>query len=216
MSIAREELNKIYNQRGFEILPDWAVVQEGDWINAISNGLTAWIPKENRFSGMVECHNHHIGEIVNPYESYGRSIYFIRPLPVKPKKERKPPKVYYKVVDRSDYGLYSARSEFNKVEYKVNEWVQAPGNTRLFVFDSLYQAEQFQFRDEEIYTCQAQHVSTGYGIESSCRQQEFWNFIEKHSKGRHITKAIDKANKTFHPTMYKAVLARRVKLLEKV
>lgn len=216
MSISRDELNKIYNQHGFEILSDDAVIQEGDYFQAISNGLTRFHEGKKIFSGMLKCRNYQIGKTPQQYQGHMilPLLYFIRPLSVKPKKTRKEPKVYYKVV--KSYDLSSARTSSSPVWYKLKEWIEAPKGTRLFLFDSLEAAKNFADMDEEIYTCQAQYTAVGYGANYGYDKSSFWDFVAKNSKGRHITKAIAKANQVFKPTMYKAVLARRVKLLEKV
>jgi hypothetical protein len=210
MFISRDELNKIYNQHGFEILPDDAILQKGDYYNAVCNGLTPFCEDSNIFCGMMELTDN-FGEPIK--QCYRGTLYFIRPLPVKPKKTRKEPKVYYKVVKSDD--LSSARA-FSPVWYKLKKWIEAPKGTRLFLFDSLEAARNFANIGESIYTCQALYVAIGYGASNSYDKRSFWNFVAENSKGRHVTKAIAKANKLFEPTKYKAVLARRVKLLEKV
>lgn len=209
--ISREELNKIYNQHGFEILPDDVVIKEGDYYQSIGNGLTDFLG--NRFAGMLVTDPYHHGKTSEEYQKHSnpKRLYFIRPLP---KKQPKQPKIYYKVV-RGVSQLFSARSEYS-VEYKVNEWTEAPGNTRLFLFDSLEAAKDFKWDNESVYTCYAQHIAIGYGAFSTGTINVFWNFVAEHSKGRHVTKAIAKANKEFRSSVHKAVLARRVKLLEKV
>lgn len=62
-------------------------------------------------------------------------------------------KKHYKVVTKD---FWSARA-FGRtaVKYKIGEWVDAPGNTRLFVFDSLEEARKFyEWDSEDIYECE--------------------------------------------------------------
>ena len=61
-------------------------------------------------------------------------------------------KKHYKVVAKS---LWSARYiGRSAVRYKIGEWVDAPDNTRLFVFDSLKEARKFHEQGEDIYECE--------------------------------------------------------------
>lgn len=46
---------------------------------------------------------------------------------------------YYKVLDENLRSFLN----INRIQYKVGEWVKAPSNTRLFVFDNLYNAQKF-------------------------------------------------------------------------
>ena len=62
-------------------------------------------------------------------------------------------KKHYKVVTKQ---FWSARATGRTaVKYKIGEWVNAPENTRLFVFDSLEEARKFhEWDSEEIYECE--------------------------------------------------------------
>lgn len=62
-------------------------------------------------------------------------------------------KKHYKVVTKQ---FWSARATGRTVvKYKIGEWVNAPENTRLFVFDSLEEARKFhEHQFEDIYECE--------------------------------------------------------------
>ena len=82
-------------------------------------------------------------------------------------------KKHYKVVSKS---LWSARAiGRSAVRYKIGEWVNAPENTRLFVFDSLEEARKFREGDsEDIYECEIKGGIKLPGCLWVGSESEFW------------------------------------------
>ena len=92
-------------------------------------------------------------------------------------------KKHYKVVSKS---LWSARSiGRSAVGYKIGEWVNAPKNTRLFVFDSLEEARKFhepQF--EDIYECEVKGGIKLPGCLWACSESKFWETFNAKIKNK--------------------------------
>ena len=115
-------------------------------------------------------------------------------------------RVAYKVVTCF---LWSARS--GSVQYQVNKWVNAPGNTRLFVFDTLHEAKNFRNDKERIYKC---HIKGGikyFGCRSGLNNNIFWikfNECLKRKKKVQI--------KNVELTDLEAVLVKSVMLIREV
>lgn len=85
--------------------------------------------------------------------------------------------MYYKVVHNPGQ-LYSARNIYNRVTYKVGEWVSPTLEySKLFVFDNLHSAKIFRYGGEEIYSCEVLNpVKEYYGANSSYDIEYFWQF----------------------------------------
>lgn len=125
-------------------------------------------------------------------------------------------KKYYKVV-RNDWvnrGLISARS--GNVQYKVGEWVNAPENTRLFVFDSLQKAKEFcRDQPDEIYECQIKGGVKGFGAYRSSDNETFWKMFNAIiSKKKKFS--MEEIEKHIILSFTPAILAKSVKLTKKV
>ena len=117
-------------------------------------------------------------------------------------------KKHYKVVDKS---LWSARSH-DPVQYKLGEWVDAPLDTRLFVFDSLEEARKFHERQlEDIYECEVKGGVKLPGAAWGCGIQKFWRLFNAKIKNKekitreYMEKKVDLAETP-------AVLVKSVKL----
>lgn len=88
-------------------------------------------------------------------------------------------KTYYKVVkdDLTSADVLDSESYRTLVQYKVNEWVEAPEGTRLFVFDNLCDAKGFvgSIANKKIFECKVMGVCKGTytGVEY-CQAKEFW------------------------------------------
>lgn len=122
--------------------------------------------------------------------------------------------MYYKVV----YGgncqneLTSARSAI--VTYKVGEWIEAPENTRLFVFDNFDDARRFRISGEQIYLCEVEDPVKMRGA-FTFEFESFWNMVNK---------ILDSGGKLeespeyiyWHKSEIEAICVRKVKLVERV
>jgi len=95
-------------------------------------------------------------------------------------------KKYYKVVyTESDDILHSATDIGKVVRYKQNEWVYAPGSTRLFVFEQLQHAKQYalEYPYRTIWECEVTPgVLRGGGVVGNI--VTFWNKVEKNLKAK--------------------------------
>lgn len=119
-------------------------------------------------------------------------------------------KKHYKVVSKS---LWSARAiGCAAVRYEIGEWVDAPDNTRLFVFDSLKEARKFyDCRFENIYECEVKGGIKLPGCAWICAIGEFWETFNAKIKNkekitrRYMAKKVDLAETP-------AVLVKSVKL----
>jgi hypothetical protein len=118
-------------------------------------------------------------------------------------------KKHYKVVSKS---LWSARAIRCAVKYKIGEWVDAPENTRLFVFDSLKEARKFydcQF--EDIYECEVKGGIKFLGCAWAGAISAFWERFNTKIKNKekitreYMTKKVGLAETP-------AVLVKSVKL----
>ena len=117
-------------------------------------------------------------------------------------------KKYYKVVDKDD--LTSARA-LRKVQYKINEWTNAPRNTRLFVFDSLSEANNFCGFEEVIFECEVKGGVKLPGAEWDFDTDYFWKlFNAKIKKKEKITR--EYMSKKINLSQTPAVLVKSVKL----
>lgn len=119
-------------------------------------------------------------------------------------------KKHYKVVSKS---LWSARATgYAAVKYKIGEWVNAPENTRLFVFDSLKEAGKFydcQF--EDIYECEVKGGIKLSGCAWTNRINEFWETFNAKIKNKEkITR--EYMTKKVGLSKTPAVLVKSVKL----
>lgn len=125
-------------------------------------------------------------------------------------------KKYYKVVKNNDGSLWSARC--GEVLYKVGQWVVAPQNTRLFVFDDKHEAIMFadEGEGEEVYGCDIIGGIKFFGSNFSPDNDDFWSiwneFLSKKKKfdPEKVKKVLEK--KEIYLTSYPAVLAKKVKL----
>lgn len=119
-------------------------------------------------------------------------------------------KKHYKVVGKS---LWSARAIGREaVRYKIGEWVNAPENTRLFVFDSLEEARKFHERQfEDIYECEVKGGIKLPGCLWAYSESEFWETFNAKIKNKekitreYMEKKVDLAETP-------AVLVKSVKL----
>ena len=79
---------------------------------------------------------------------------------------------YYKVVRVRNNRYFSARQ--GDVEYKLNETVYAPNNTKLFVFDSLDDAKKFKCYGEKIFACEVKSPTQGFAAFHNYDMLRFW------------------------------------------
>lgn len=122
-------------------------------------------------------------------------------------------KKYYKVVD-GGWGPYCSARSRNYVFYKVGEWTDAPGNTRLFVFDNLEDARKFRSFGEVIFECEIVGGVKFFGANCRSNNNEFWEIFNNILlKKKKVTKEkFKKAN--IRLAEVDAVLAKKVKLLK--
>jgi len=119
-------------------------------------------------------------------------------------------KKHYKVVSKI---LWSARATGRTaVRYKIGEWVNAPENTRLFVFDSLEEARKFhEWDSEDIYECEVKGGIKLPGCAWVSGVDEFWETFNAKIKNKekitqeYMAKKVDLARTP-------AVLVKSVKL----
>ena len=128
-------------------------------------------------------------------------------------------KKYYKVVsDLVHKFFYSAYQQSDLVEYKIGEWVSAPGNSRLFVFDSLKKAHDFINRfglyNHAVFECQIVGGIEFFGESYPCQYHAFWEFFNKKVKAKKALKIEDFGNFALLST--KAILCKKVKLINKI
>ena len=119
-------------------------------------------------------------------------------------------KKHYKVVSKN---LWSARAiGCMAVRYKIGEWVDAPENTRLFVFDSLKEARKFHDRQSEcIYECEVKGGIKLPGCALISSINAFWEkFNAKIKNKEKITR--EYMVKKFNLAETPAVLVKSVKL----
>ena len=135
---------------------------------------------------------------------------------------RKLPKqnFFYKVVTLT----LESTSIINSIQYKLNEWVNAPEGTRLFVFNTLEKAQTFLkiYRplSRKIYKCQIRGNIAIYPAACCCDVKEYWDKLIPKIKNRHANwKSKEEFDKVVQvPTLggYKSIGATSVKLLEEV
>lgn len=123
-------------------------------------------------------------------------------------------KKYYKVVFSHRDEMGSATLVGKNVNYKVGEWVSAPKNTRLFVFDNKKQAETFAMGPNHfIYECQIIGGIRGQGCSIARLKAHFWKQINSILQQK---KKVD-FDKLKIPLFGSAcVLAKKVKLIKKI
>ena len=123
---------------------------------------------------------------------------------------------YYKVVKKDMSSATVLKSDpFDKrtpVQYKINEWVNAPNNTRLFVFDYLDEAKIFAYQNAaRLFECQIKGRIRHKGVEKLAHTSLFWeefNLQLKRKKKINISK--------YPPSSTPAVLAKSVKLTKEI
>jgi len=136
-------------------------------------------------------------------------------------------KKYYKVV--RDYDLYwetvpstkyksACEPVSSAVEYIPNEWVYAPANTRLFVFDDVKEAVAFYKNASFPWSIWECEVTPGVLRGTGCSvfnmsYKTFWNIVEDNltSKKKWDTGIISRARSTVD-----ACLVKGVKLTKKI
>lgn len=129
-------------------------------------------------------------------------------------------KKYYKIVrldeEEKGFSYNSWGNQIETVEYKLNEWVEAPKGTRLFVFDSLEEALANKFRQNDvIFECEIVGGIKGRGAFLVGFQREFWKIFNSFVKRK---KKVDYnlLGKKFCLTIMSAVLAKKVKLVKEI
>lgn len=97
-------------------------------------------------------------------------------------------KTYYKVVNpelKSCCANPGFPEEY-RVQYKLNEWVKpVMPNTRLFIFDSINDAEWFRHRmglHYKVYPCYAKKVARVKKLAAPMNIVNFWKFKKLHRK----------------------------------
>ena len=115
-------------------------------------------------------------------------------------------RVAYKVVNSL---LWSSRS--GSVQYKVNEWVDAPGNTRLFVFDTLHEAKNFRNDNEKIYECYVKGGIKYFGSLCAYNNKVFW-----YEFNRSLQRKKKVQIKNVELTDIEALLVKSVKLIREI
>lgn len=107
---------------------------------------------------------------------------------------------YYKVVKLNGNKLLSAMSnhlpkDFT-IEYKLNEWVEAPYKSKIFVFTDLHKAKVFSELEYylSVYACEIDGIYKGknkLSIELTNGSTEdiglLWKLIKNKKKYKHLT-----------------------------
>lgn len=123
---------------------------------------------------------------------------------------------YYKVVnsDLTSATVFKADpiDKRTPVQYKINEWVNAPNNTRLFVFDNLDEAKKFAWeRVARLFECQIKGRIKHQGVDRFAHTSLFWEEFNLQLKKK------KKINISKYPTASTpAVLAKSVKLTKEI
>ena len=119
-------------------------------------------------------------------------------------------KKHYKVVTKNFWSACATGR--TAVRYKIGEWVNAPENTRLFVFDSLEEARKFhEWDSEDIYECEVKGGIKLPGCAWVSDVDEFWETFNAKIKNKekitreYMAKKVDLARTP-------AVLVKSVKL----
>lgn len=129
-------------------------------------------------------------------------------------------KLAYKVVRKNQDGnLLSARtgSEYiyrddeleyrDVVTYKVNQWVDAPRNTRLFTFSTLELAKEFRWTGEIIYICLIKDYVQFYPCNEIEQIRNYWRLFNQ---------GIDNIKNYLYDPSIESLLSKSVMLLEQV
>lgn len=131
-------------------------------------------------------------------------------------------KIYYKVVSDKMTSAVSCRGLWQDcrpiVRYELGKWIEAPRNTRLFLFEELDHAKYFRWYNncEKIFECQAIGVIRGFPgkkiHETKIFLDNFWNqvssYLEKKKKVDWNSINCDKS--------LPVILARKVKLIKEI
>jgi len=130
-------------------------------------------------------------------------------------------KKYYKVVKEFGTGTDKVYRSLTKMSdrpdivYPVGEWVYAPGNTRLFLYDEqTAKSPFFSLRpNETLWECEVTPgILRGRGVWAN--EQEFWDKVEKNLKSK---KKWDHGIPAAHGrTPIHAYLVKGVKLLKEI
>jgi hypothetical protein len=129
-------------------------------------------------------------------------------------------KKYYKIVhcfkDEKGFSYYSWGDPNEIVEYKFNEWVEAPEGTRLFVFDNLKEALESRFRQNDvIFECEIVGGIKGKGAYFITGQEKFWEMFNSFIK-RKKKVDFDLIGIQILLTFVSAVLTKKVKLVKEI
>ncbi len=124
--------------------------------------------------------------------------------------------IYYKVV-KKDLTSCLVPNEF-AVQYKIGEWVKAPTRTKLFLFNSLWDARSWitsqELTNKNIYKCHARYVGK-YSWVFPVYLRNFTDWMRTLKKQIRSKKKFDVDHNAL-PLRMSAIFAREVKLLEKV
>ena len=132
------------------------------------------------------------------------------------------PKIYYKAVrpnlKSACNAAHDAFSGFRKnVQYKVNEWVKAPDDTRLFVFDNLDKAKRFAYGEYDVWECHVKGARKGFPCNQITEITSFWKILNEKffSKKKKINfKSEDLIWRIENSVP--SILAKQVKLVRKI
>jgi len=132
-------------------------------------------------------------------------------------------KIYYKVVRKN---LQSAMidDENAVIQYKINEWVQAPKGMKLFCFEDIDSAKRFMdySRNYKLYKCYVRYPSIQYRyiINSDLVDKDFINgiaILTNKKKSSKKIKCINNHKLMVNPWLpYSTVFVREIKLLEEI
>lgn len=132
-------------------------------------------------------------------------------------------KVYYKVVRPNLQSAVNSEDDVAKqrqnVQYKVNEWVSAPDNTRLFVFENFRDADNFVLQRKhpenlEIWECAVIGARKGYPCDDSWAIHSFWEHFNSFLKKKKAV-CFSEFPEYVHWCM-PSILAKKVKLIKKI
>lgn len=121
-------------------------------------------------------------------------------------------KKFYKVVTSSLLSLYAT----NHIEYEIGEWVSAPENTRLFVFDDLDEAKNYAKCYDKIFECSVIGKIKFKGSFFIKDNTLFWKIFNKQIKAKKKINADIFAENKITLAEVDAVLAKKVRLDKQV
>lgn len=125
-------------------------------------------------------------------------------------------RIYYKVL-ALDYNnkLWSCGGTSVSIPYEVHKIIHAPNNTRLFVFETLEEAQDFcgGISNFVIYSCVAPEGIKGRGAGSLNNIGLFWAMFNDYKNNAQLLQIL---HDEFYLAPYDAILVEKLMLLERL